>query len=592
MQTTDHSKFGNGVLAPGEDEPVRIWIDVMNEAGGRSILPFADMISADAFLWAAYRDDRRLMEALKDLTQKQYGGPRGSYGTVGSGAAIKSSRVIKDCAIGGYAYIKGANKLKNLTISSSEDEPTQIGEGVELVNGIIGYGCHVFYGVKAVRFVLGRNSNLKYGARLIHSVLGDNSTVSCCEILNNLIFPVHEQHHNNSFLIAGLVQGLSNMAAGATIGSNHNSRSNDGEIRAGRGFWPGLSVTLKHSSRFASFVLISKGDYPYELNIFLPFSLVNHNVKEDRIEVMPAYFWMYNMYALERNSWKSAARDRRRVKVQHIEASYLAPDTAEEIIGARDFLKGWIEKSRPAAEVQNDDEMFDPEYALIPADEDLVFVEGLERHKRPQALLKPRRALAAYNAMLHYYVFNTFAGYLFRRRDLDFSGFKRTAFQKDPEWERAAGGSRVSQWVNMGGQICPAFRVDALRDAIGRGLYKDWHGIHREYDAWAGLYEQDKLRHAWSLLELLEDGKKPEDLDRGGFMGELEKLRRTRQWISGQVYASRAKDFLDPFRKITYRNQEEMDAVAGKPGENFFVKRSRDELAVFESSLDALLENL
>ena len=85
-----------------------------------------------------------------------------------------------------------------------------------MVNGIVGLGCHVFYGCKAVRFVMGNNTKLKYGARLIHSFLGDNSTVSCCEILNNLIFPAHEQHHNNSFLIASLVMGQSNMAAGAT----------------------------------------------------------------------------------------------------------------------------------------------------------------------------------------------------------------------------------------------------------------------------------------------------------------------------------------------------------------------------------------
>ena len=42
--------------------------------------------------------------------------------------------------IGTDAYLKGANKLKNLTINSSPEEPTQIGEGVELVNGIVGLG--------------------------------------------------------------------------------------------------------------------------------------------------------------------------------------------------------------------------------------------------------------------------------------------------------------------------------------------------------------------------------------------------------------------------------------------------------------------
>jgi len=83
-----------------------------------------------------------------------------------------------------------------------------------MVNGIVGSGCRVFYGVKAVRFILADNSQLKYGARLINSYLGDNSTISCCEVLNSLIFPAHEQHHNNSFLCAAVVMGQSNMAAG------------------------------------------------------------------------------------------------------------------------------------------------------------------------------------------------------------------------------------------------------------------------------------------------------------------------------------------------------------------------------------------
>jgi hypothetical protein len=103
------------------------------------------------------------------------------------------------------------------------------------VNGIIGYGCRVFYGVKAVRFVLCDHSNLKYGARLINSILGPNSTISCCEVLNSLIFGSHEQHHNSSFLCASVLKGQTNMASAATVGSNHNSRSADGEIVAGQG---------------------------------------------------------------------------------------------------------------------------------------------------------------------------------------------------------------------------------------------------------------------------------------------------------------------------------------------------------------------
>jgi Domain of unknown function (DUF4954) len=278
LATSNHAKFGNGTLKTGEEEKLRIWLEVCNENGGRSILPFDGMLPGDAYLWSRHRDDTVLQQKFIDFTSVTVDNQRGYYGMVGDRTVIKNTRILKDTLVGTDAYIKGANKIKNVTIHSSAEARTQIGEGCELVNGIIGVGCRVFYGVKAVRFMMASHSQLKYGARLINSYLGNNATISCCEVLNSLIFPAHEQHHNNSFLCAALVMGQSNMAAGATIGSNHNSRSADGEMVAGRGFWPGLCVSLKHNSKFASFTILAKGDYPAELNIELPFSLVSNDV--------------------------------------------------------------------------------------------------------------------------------------------------------------------------------------------------------------------------------------------------------------------------------------------------------------------------
>jgi hypothetical protein len=609
MQTTNHAKFGNGVVKDGEDEGVRVWIDVMNEAGGRSILPFAGIIPADAYLWGAYRDDLALMERLKDITQEEYGSPRGVYGIVGQDTVIKSCKIIKDTTVGEDAYIKGANKLKNLTIHSSREEPTQIGEGVEMVNGIVGYGCHAFYGIKAVRFVMGRNCSLKYGARLIHSVLGDNSTISCCEILNNLIFPVHEQHHNNSFLIASLIQGMSNMAAGATIGSNHNSRANDGEIRAGRGFWPGLSVTLKHSSRFASFVLIAKGDYPYELNISLPFSLVNNNAQKNRLEVMPAYFWMYNLYALQRNSWKAENRDKRKHKAQRIEMDYLAPDTAEEIMSALELMEGWMRdaglalpsaaaavgSALPTDSVGEED----PEYDYSSHSDDEILVYGLERHKRPTALLKPRRAWLAYREMLRFYGMKTLLTRFEERAGLDFPGLLAEIAAPDPAWDEASTSAkegRVRDWVNLGGQIAPAFRVDALRREIREGRHTSWNSIHNSYSVMEAAFPMDRLRHSWSILRYLwgeaEAGKAHPARDREAFKAEIRAALEIQKKVTEEVYRSRAKDFHDPFRGITYRNREEMEAVAGKAEQNSFVKLNRERLKHIEASTAAILDRI
>jgi hypothetical protein len=516
------------------------------------------MIAGDAFLWAAYRDDTALTDRLKQITQDQYGGSRGSYGTIGANSVIKSCAIIKDMKAGCNAYIKGANKLKNITILSSYDEPTQIGEGVELVNGIIGYGCHIFYGSKAVRFVMGRNCNLKYGARLIHSVLGDNSTVSCCEILNNLIFPIHEQHHNNSFLIASLIQGMSNMAAAATIGSNHNSRANDGEIRVKRGFWPGLAVTLKHSCCFASFIIIAKGDYPSELNIPLPFSLVNNNFHKNRLEVMPAYFWLHNLFALERNSWKSTNRDRRKIKVQHIETDYLAPDTAEEIITALSVLELWLgEASR--------------------SDSDVISCRHFERSKRRQVIIKPLKAVAAYRQMLRWYSVKTIVAFLDDKPALDYKGLAKLL---------GNGGQRVSEWVNFGGQIVPAFRVDELREGITGGKYNTWEEIHHAYDLWHEDYPLDKARHAWALLGM------DTEISAAFLIQELNSAIETCRWLSAQIYETRAKDFRNSFKKATFRNAAEMEQVLGKATDDPFVRLSREKYRNFEEMIAKVVGNL
>jgi len=571
MQTTNHAKFGNGVVRDGETEDVRVWIDVINEAGGRELLPFADMISADAYLWAAYRDDAALRERLREITQKQYGGYRGSYGTIGPCSVIKSCKIIKDMATGSCAYIKGANKLKNITVLSSADEPSQIGEGVELVNGIVGYGCHVFYGSKAVRFVMGRNSSLKYGARLIHSVLGDNSTVSCCEILNNLIFGFHEQHHNNSFLIASLVQGLSNMAAGATLGSNHNSRANDGELHAGRGFWPGLCVSLKHSSCFASYTIIAKGDYPSELNIPLPFSLVNNNVHKNRLEVLPAFFWMYNLYALERNTWKAGARDKRKIKVQHIETDYLAPDTAEEIIAALALLETWLVESSETGI----------------GDKHIIPVKGLERGKREQVILKPVKAMKAYCRMLRYYAVKTLAAFLHESQEMDFEDLSELM---GPEHYSL----RTVKWVNMGGQIVSGARVDLLREKIRSRKLSTWQEIHDEYDKWDQEFLLDKARHAWAVLALLRDKglEEPVVCDAGAFRAELERAVELRQWMSSQVLETRAKDFRNPFRKATFRSKSEMEQVSGTIETNKFITLTWEEEKRFALMIESITARL
>jgi hypothetical protein len=590
IATTDHSKFGNGILKEGEPENLRVWMEVCNENGGRRIIPFDGMLPGDAFLWTHFREDKALLNKFKEFTERKFDARRGFYGTIGDRTVIKNCRIIKDVYIGTDAYLKGANKIKNVTINSAADAKTQVGEGCELVNGIIGFGCRIFYGVKAVRFFLASHSQLKYGARLINSYLGDNSTISCCEVLNSLIFPAHEQHHNNSFLCAALIQGQSNMAAGATIGSNHNSRSPDGEIQAKRGFWPGLCVSLKHNSRFASFSILAKGDYPAELDIPIPFCLISNDVSNDQLVVMPAYWFLYNMYALARNSWKYVDRDNRIEKIQLLEFNFLAPDTVNEIIQSLTLLETLTAKAWLARE-GNHKKITAEELALTgrkllnghdPIINDLdIVAPHFENSERPVRLIKVLPA---------YHLFKELVTWYATQQVLDFI---REQNIKTTEQLSQALPSKVTltQWMNVGGQLILRSEIEKLVKQVHSGRIKSWEAVHAFYTEQGQRYANDKLGHALAALKDVF-GIQLKKADPLMLKNLLLQSITTREWMVQEIYESRAKDYDNPFRKMVYETTGAMNNVLGKLDDNTFIKQEQTALENYKKEILQLCKKL
>ncbi len=465
--------FNIGEMRFNTTEPVVA--EVMNECGGRSIRLTPGMTVGDAYLWARYRDRKALMQRFESWSVP-------SRGTVGDDVEIRNCTAI--------------------------------------IDGLIGEGCRLEHGVIAERFLLGENVKLEYGLRLNDTVVGDNSTLARGEVGNSLIFPAHEQHHNSSFLIAALVQGQSNVASGATLGSNHNGRTPDGELSAGRGFWPGLCVSIKHSSRFASYTLMAKGDYPSELNITLPFSLINNNVAKNRLEVMPAYWWMYNMYALDRNRTKFAKRDRRTRKRQHIEFSPFAPDTAEEMLLARELLYMWTTK------------------AYQDGGGTEVVAYGMEKGRRKTVILKPGEAYKAYEEMLVYYAM----------------GCLQASRQERP-------GKRERRWVNIGGQLVAGEAMDLMLNDIERGEIGSWADLHKRMDDLWADYPEQRARHAYGVLCQLAQKN---SLDEADWQHYSREYARIQQLVRDRISESRRKDADNEFRQATYWNMEEMKNVLGE----------------------------
>jgi hypothetical protein len=560
MVTTNHSKFGNGIIKDGESEDVMIWMELCNENTGRRVLPFVGMLPGDAYLWSKYKDDDTLQEQFKSFTAKQFKSNRGYYGKVGDRTVIKNTR-----------------------INSGKEGTTQIGEGCEIVNGIIGFGCRLFYGIKAVRFVMADHSQLKYGARLINSYLGQNATISCCEVLNSLIFPAHEQHHNNSFLCAALVMGQSNIAAGATIGSNHNSRGADGEVLLGRGFWPGLCVSIKHNSKFASFTILAKGDYPTELNIKTPFSLVSIDNSNDQLIVMPGYWFLYNMYALARNAWKYIDRDKRTERIQLIEYDFLAPDTINEIIASIKLLEIATGKAYQLS-LYKDKKTTEEETRAIGrnllktnnkiVDQLEILGEGFENSKRKVVF---RKVLKSYQVFEELVLFYGMSEVLKTAKEKSIKNF-------DSLIEMLPAKTTLNNWINLGGQLVPESEVLTLRKKINSNKIKSWDEIHAFYETMGTAYPTQRAAHGFAALsELL--GISLKKINKQQFNSLLDAMISTKEWMAKGIYDSKAKDYSNPYRKMVYDTTAEMNAVVGKLEDNSFIKDQVAALKIYKKEI-------
>lgn len=565
LRSEENARFGEGV-----EQADRFWLEVGNENGARKILPFVGMLPADAFLASKFRADRDLQQGFVQITERSSRANQIGLGRIDAKTTIKHCQVIHNTNIGSHAFLQGVNQLKNVTVQSSAGEPTLIDSDIQVINSIIGRGNRLVHSVTALEVVTGTNCQLKTGARVMQTFLGDNSTIACCEVLSNLIFPFHEQHHNNSFLIATTIQGQSNIAAGATIGSNHNSRAADGEIFARRGFWAGLCTSFKHNCKFGSFTLAAKGDYPYEMNISLPFSLISLKDNSPQLQILPAYWFIYNMYALARNAWKFKARDKRKVKQQNIEFDYLAPDTAEEMLSALGELQWAVGMSAFTDAPPTNEQARELGKKLLDANYPVIKTRTItlpNQVNRGYALiLKIQEAYDAYYEMLQFYCLRTIIDALVEQQIPLAELLATTPRQADRKW-----------W-NLGGQLMPDSDVKEILQKIKSNQYPNWEAVHQAYHEKWENYPAQKLAHALQTLQTLLETEL-DTLSTERWKSLLISASEIQDQISRRVRESREKDFIDPFLQTMFESPDEMRAVIGDINDVAFVKEM-DELAV------------
>jgi hypothetical protein len=290
------------------------------------------------------------------------------------------------------------------------------------------------------------------------------------------------------------------------------------------------------------------------------------------------------MYALARNTWKFANRDKRRRKIQKVEFDSLAPDTAEEMFEALARLEEWTAKAHLREKGEPADGKPPAELAALgrkllngpSAETDglQVTAEGVENTGREVVILKARAAYHAYRQMLHHYAMKNLIEYM---KDNPFAALR--------DITGALAGKRQRQWENMGGQLVLAEDLAQLRHDIKSGKLATWSAIHDAYDGLWQKYPLDKQRHALAtLLALLgADSLTPQ-----AWAAALDEAVKIQQYVADQTYLSRKKDYDSPFRRMSYSTPEEMAAVLGTAEGNSFVKQVRKETLALAEVVDEI----
>ncbi|NJE06664.1 DUF4954 family protein, partial [Thermococcus sp. M36] len=153
--------------------------------------------------------------------------------------------------------------------------------------------------------------------------------------------------------------------------------------------------------------------------------------------------------------------------------------------------------------------------------------------------------------------------------------------------------ARVSreEWLNVGGQLLPVSSVNKLKQLIKTGKLSSWDAVHDYYTIEGNNYAEQKLKHALaSFIEISKVNIKK--IDKATLNSLLDEALVMQQWITENIFTSREKDYTNPFRKMLYNSDEEMNKVVGPLADNSFINQQKEELKAFTKEIAVLKKKL
>ena len=133
----------------------------------------------------------------------------------------------------------------------------------------------------------------------------------------------------------------------------------------------------------------------------------------------------------------------------------------------------------------------------------------------------------------------------------------------------------------------PDEELNRLKEKIKNNTLKTWDEVHAYYTEAGKKYPSQKLKHALaSLLEIENVTAKEITTERINTW--LDKAVGIASSNTKRISESREKDYLNPFRKMIYDSDEEMNKVLGSFPANSFIKQKQKELKNFRKKVELL----
>jgi hypothetical protein len=306
---------------------------------------------------------------------------------------------------------------------------------------------------------------------------------------------------------------------------------------------------------------------------------------------MPGYWFLYNFYALARNAWKYVDRDKRKYKTPIFEYDYLAPDSVNELFKAREIIAIAVAnahlKKEKQPELQDESKLMALGVKLLTTKQKKeidaleVVVKGFENSKRKVKLIK------SYDA---YHIFEKIIFTYGIEAAIRFSDNKKGKNKINALQELKLDFDNLT-WINIGGQLIPEKKVKGLIQKIKSSEIENWNQVHKFYETESDKYNSRKDLHAMSCLEKLTQ-KSFSKISTNQFINWLDTYLEIKKDITLRIQNTRAKDYANPFRKMVYENESEMNTVIGNLADNSFIKEQKNVLKQLETKIAGLKKEL